>query len=630
MKRKIITVDLRELSDDFSRRDYVYIFYNEYCMHALNGEKSYELKVFTYGDEDIEKLKRALKKYGADKDYIKTIKESKIENKFNDTKMKKKFVNESASVNPEFTKAFVTVASNNDDEDLRDTEYLFGDEYHYIDDIIDEIENITGERYDSEDDFYSDVIANAADIMRNPKARVLYDAIADYDDMNEYPSTEVEEPRDSEEEDERDEDSVCLDVVQDAYDNGEITTEDDLEDKLDDIIMRVNPDADSLSDDEYNELVDEIREAWNSIKRSGASSYDDFEEDEDFVSHRNRKGGNELRRFSDDEYVGEGFVYAKIDDVINEAREEGRREALKEMRGVNNDYTRVNEAKKEVPLKIRKEDLRIAKQTFADKVKELRNIAKIKGFADLTKYGETFDAQALTDAYNEFFRGAGKEISDRKKEVIGIIRELKKLNTTIGVISAAIEDSKEATKSVSESVTSKFSKFRDEFRKINESEEEEDKETSDDKGKKTQKKGEDSEEEEEIDIPAVVLTVKKDAVDKCKQDMIDAGVEEDDIEVLEPEDDDEEEVEIKIDTNSIMALKDYLDSKGIDLEDKLGVTIEGDDEDEEENKEDKKDKDSDEDDEDDDDSFDELDDDFFANLGNIGDEDEEDKKEDKE
>lgn len=629
MKRKIITIDLRELSDEFSRRDYVYIFYNEYSMHALNGEKSYELKVFTYGDDDIKKLERALKKYGADKDYIKSIKESKIENKFNDTKMKKKFVNESASANAAFAKAFITVASNNDDEDLKDADYLFGDEYHYIDDIIDEIEERSGIKYNSEDDFYADVVANAEDLVENPKARLLYNSIAEYDDMNEYPTF-------SEEKEEVEEDNNDIqEVVQDAFDNGEITTEDDLEDKLDELVDRINPNADELSDDEYNELIDDIRYAWKNVNRD-SDSYEDFEEDEDFISHKNRKESDkEMRSFSKYDTYDEGFVYAKIDDVINEAREEGKREALREMRNERG-AAKVYEAKTEVPLKIRKEDLKIAKQAFADKAKELKSLIKSNRFNGLVKCGEDFDAKALSAAYAEYFRGDGKYLADLKPAVMDIIKELKKLNTSICVISAAIGEPKEKAKgAVTESVTSKFSKFRDEFKALNESEDEKEETSSEETEEKDTKDSEKSKkevdndtekeedtEEEEIEIPAVVITVKKDAVDKCKEDMIEAGVEEDDIEVLEPEDEDAEEVEIKVDTNSILALKDYLADKGIDLEEKLGVTIESDDEEDSE-KDDKEEKDSD----DDDDSFDDLDDDFFANLGNIGEDDEKEEKE---
>ena len=54
--------------------------------------------------------------------------------------------------------------------------------------------------------------------------------------------------------------------------------------------------------------------------------------------------------------------------------------------------------------------------------------------------------------------------------------------------------------------------------------------------------------------------------------MIDAGIDEDDIEVLDG--DDEDTSVIKVDANSIVKLKKYLETKGIDLEEKLGGEIE--------------------------------------------------------
>lgn len=85
------------------------------------------------------------------------------------------------------------------------------------------------------------------------------------------------------------------------------------------------------------------------------------------------------------------------------------------------------------------------------------------------------------------------------------------------------------------------------------------------------KKGSDDA-DEDVPMTAVLVKVAKEDVDKAKRQMIEAGVEEDDIDVVD-NDDDDEDVEIKVDANSIMALKDWLDTKGIDLEDKLGGEI---------------------------------------------------------
>ena len=110
------------------------------------------------------------------------------------------------------------------------------------------------------------------------------------------------------------------------------------------------------------------------------------------------------------------------------------------------------------------------------------------------------------------------------------------------------------------------------------SDKDEDKDASDDKSD-----SKDKEDDEDIPMTAIVLTVNKDDAEKCKDEMIDAGIDEDDIEILDSDDDDET-TEIKVDANSVMALKDYLDGKGIDLEEKIGGEIVDDnDEDKEDN-----------------------------------------------
>ena len=187
------------------------------------------------------------------------------------------------------------------------------------------------------------------------------------------------------------------------------------------------------------------------------------------------------------------------------------------------------------------------------------------------------------------------------------------------------------TRKIQETVASRFARYRKMYESDEEDEDEEDDkdddsdafsfdELDDDTDSKDSKKKDDSDEEEE-DIPmtAVVLTVAKDDAEKCKDEMVDAGIEEDDIEILDSEDDDET-TEIKVDANSVMALKDYLEAKGIDLEEKIGGEIVDD-------SEESKDEDSESDDEPDLGDFDEDDiDDLFAD----DDEDSDDSDDEKE
>ena len=116
-----------------------------------------------------------------------------------------------------------------------------------------------------------------------------------------------------------------------------------------------------------------------------------------------------------------------------------------------------------------------------------------------------------------------------------------------------------------------------------------DEDTSDAEGEES----EDSEESEDEEMKAVAITVKTDDVDACKEELIDAGIAEDDIEVL---DDNDGETEIRIDVNSIMELKDYLSKKGIDLEEEIGGEIVSDDDSEDDSDEEGSDAESNEDD----------------------------------
>ena len=124
---------------------------------------------------------------------------------------------------------------------------------------------------------------------------------------------------------------------------------------------------------------------------------------------------------------------------------------------------------------------------------------------------------------------------------------------------------------------------------------------------------ENSEEDEDKEMKAVIITVKKGDEDKCKDELIDAGISEDDIEILEADEDDDN-IDIRIDVNAVMELKDYLSKKGIDLEEEIGGEIVSD--------EDSEDSDEENDDENkEDDNEEEFD---FDNLGDIfGAEDEE-------
>lgn len=163
------------------------------------------------------------------------------------------------------------------------------------------------------------------------------------------------------------------------------------------------------------------------------------------------------------------------------------------------------------------------------------------------------------------------------------------------------------------SVASRFAKYRKLYEEesvteddsVTEDNKEEDEKTSDnednpetdDNGEEGDKddKGDD-EEEEQDELTAVIIEVAKGDEDKAKDELIEAGVDEDDIEILSDEEnkdddkkeddeqnededetedseDSEETVKIKIAVDSFDALKEYLEGKGFDLEEELGGEI---------------------------------------------------------
>ena len=183
----------------------------------------------------------------------------------------------------------------------------------------------------------------------------------------------------------------------------------------------------------------------------------------------------------------------------------------------------------------------------------------------------------------------------------------------------------EMDKIVGESVSSKFAKYRklyedasdvlnekgededDDFSDIFGDDEAADKGDEDSEGKEGKEdKDADSDDTEDVPMTAVLLTVNKEDADKCKDEMIDAGIAEDDIEILDAEEG-EDTVKIKIDVNSVHELKDYLSGKGIDLEEKIGGEIIDDEEDEEKDKDDESKDDKEKKDGDEEDSFDDID-----------------------
>ena len=178
-------------------------------------------------------------------------------------------------------------------------------------------------------------------------------------------------------------------------------------------------------------------------------------------------------------------------------------------------------------------------------------------------------------------------------------------------VSSEFNDSNDED-NTNESVAERFARLRKMF-ESDDSDDDSDDEEKNDKDGSDDTSDENSEEDKEEEMKAVIITVKKGDEDKCKDELIDAGISEDDIEILEA-DEDADNIDIRIDVNAVMELKDYLSKKGIDLEKEIGGEIVSD--------EDSEDSDEENDDENkEDDNEEEFD---FDNLGDIfGAEDEE-------
>lgn len=118
-----------------------------------------------------------------------------------------------------------------------------------------------------------------------------------------------------------------------------------------------------------------------------------------------------------------------------------------------------------------------------------------------------------------------------------------------------------------ESVAEKFAKYR----KLYESEDDNEDTAEDEKTEDAEDSKED-EETEDVPMTAIVLTIKKEDVEKCKEELVNAGISEDGITEVD-DDDDEDTAKLKVDADYAFELKDYLAGKGIDLEEKIGGEI---------------------------------------------------------
>lgn len=194
-----------------------------------------------------------------------------------------------------------------------------------------------------------------------------------------------------------------------------------------------------------------------------------------------------------------------------------------------------------------------------------------------------------------------------------------------GLLEALEQDSEAEKIDENNSVATRFAKYRKLYEDNSADEEKSDSEEDDDSKKDDEEKSDDEgkensddEGEEQDELTAIVLEVKKGDEDKLKEELIEAGVDEDDIEIITEDEDKEDEdkedeseeknegeeedgddedknetVKVKIAVDSFDALREYLEGKGFNLEEELGGEIvsddsedsEGDDEDDKKDQE---------------------------------------------
>ena len=601
---KVYSIDITKVPDVKSRRDFMYILYNEFVLNSFNGDDSKELLVNVYTDKEKERLKSALQKYGAEDEYIsEVINESKIENK-----NKRNMINEGKEGT--FKDSTLTIlrdivisVANDGAWDLDEF-----DPEDFIDEVItnDDMEELAGEI--DEENILDAILEIKDELLDKDDEEITEDGHKVLKEVVKY----AEDGAEGDGDDDKDKDSKDAEGLDEGFNYARVS----------DLIKEAEERGRQQA---LNEAADDLTpgekmDAWHDGKRKENIKACDAEKLRQYKAICKAKGYD-----------------AEVAAINAEIESRGLKESV-------DDKAKQAQAKEREQIKIKRSDLKDAKAAWADTVKKLKALVKIKDFASLCKYGEDFDAEKLLSAIKEYFKNEGKEKKEDKAEAIKLARELKKLNKTIVILTLAVGGGKPAA--ANESVTARFAKNRamfegedDDKNKDNNGEGDGNGDGNGDNGEGKEggsegdgkdgdgkKDGDDANtEEEELDIPALDLSVKKEVAEDIKKEMIDAGVEEDDINIVD-DDDDEETVHIIVDTNSIYAFRDWYDKKtGKSLEDELNVEIGEEPEEGEEDKDKDKGKDGegDGDKKDGEKEGDGLDDfdinsDFFADLGNEG------------
>lgn len=254
--------------------------------------------------------------------------------------------------------------------------------------------------------------------------------------------------------------------------------------------------------------------------------------------------------------------------------------------------SRINERNERIARRARR--INSINESLVARLKRER-FERLNEAEEAKKCPTTFEGKKIEKMTKAEKRSAAAQVRKDIKEAQKLLKSREKEGRSTKAIEAKIEklqallDCLTKKEEVKESLRSRFARNRRIFEaeEIADEETEEeapvdvpaDEETEDDTTDDEKEETTTEDEFDDVDVKAITLKVLNKNVDKLKDALIEAGVEEDDIEVVDNEDaEDDDEVGVKVDVNSFDALKSYCDSIGINLEEELGGEVVSDDE----------------------------------------------------
>lgn len=557
MDKTVYTVDIRKLEDyEGSLRDFAYVVYNEKKLNTRMS-KPHKLHVDVYDDgKQKSRFKSLLKKYGASEDYIKEVLDAG----------KKETIKESM---------------NKDNKDKQDA--LFESARSVAESLVAKY----GEKTKITVDDILKTITDAIDYVFLSEFSDIEASEIDWESFYDMVDTKVKEDNDK---------GLSLGSI-------EVFNADDLaylvyiltdeEDKslfdVDDALAESN--YTFQSGEHYSDLTpDSIPDC--------VSFYQGWEESDDQEIIPDDDEQSYVDDDTDPDLVDEGFCYALTEDLINESKQEARRELMRELEregrlapiNEGRDLPKPSKAPKGVnPTRTEYRSFISAdKKTISEDIDEIKTLLETR----------TPLLKELQAAANECDVKKVKEVGEKLAGEAKKKSNANRINKLVSHIVSCVEniinikDILDAAKKTNESVTSRFAQGRKMFESDDDNSDDADKDNNsddsgdnkdDNKDNDNSKKSDDSD-EETIDGDRVKVTFtiseghdRDEVVEQIKKDLEEEGIKEDGVEVLDPDGDESDEIQIVVDGEYIKELQKFCDARGIDIEEKLGGSIEVDD-----------------------------------------------------